>query len=57
MDDNPIACKIINRLIAIRFERLTGYSYQNIQIGVYIFLKIYCRLCHSKHDANIFLRS
>lgn len=39
MDDNPIACKIIHKLIAIRFERLTGYPYQNIQIGVYIFFK------------------
>lgn len=27
-----INCRIANLLIAIRFDRLTGYSYQNTQI-------------------------
>lgn len=43
-----IDCRIVNRLIAIRLDRLIGYLYENTQIYVYYFFLIHYHHYHKK---------
>lgn len=51
----PITRRIINRLIAILFDRLTSYSYHIISrvLTSYYFLLIYCNELERKYNMNI----